>query len=283
MRILVPLDGSEASEKHLAYLKDLAGIWKAELLLLRVVDPLSLHSPAVDESENWGEVAYQEAESYLEARRQSLQGVPVQILCMRGETCPVICQVAQQCSLIAFAPHGHKAFERWMYGSVSEEVIRDAPCPVLLVRGEMNVRFHHLLLPVEASQASLEVCRRALAFVPEGIRVTLLHCQGGGQALDESWCKTYEAEVDGRDGWELVCRPGKAPAAIVDWTGRCDCDLIAMATRGRKGWEHFWKGSVTEQVARQAPCPALIFPPASLECYRVLPEAGGNSNKGLSS
>lgn len=263
MKILVPLDGSDESQKILSYLKGLAPVWKAELTLLRVVDPLSFHSPAVDASEHWGEAAAHQAESYLAERLHELPGVATRALVHRGETCPSICLVAQGSDLIAFAPHNQKGLERWIYGSVSEDVIRDAPCPVFLVRGETNVRFHHLLLPVDTTQASLEVCRRAQAFVPGDVRVTLLHCHGS-QPLDAGWARAFEAEVGNKPGWELVCRAGKAPSAIVDWIHGSDCDLIAMATRGLKGWDHFWRGSVTEQVARQAPCPVIVFPPASL-------------------
>ncbi|MBS2038935.1 universal stress protein [bacterium] len=274
MKILVPLDGSDTSQRILPYLKGLAPAWKAQLTLLRVVDPLSFHSPAVDESEHWGAAAAQQAEAYLKERVEELAGLAVQALVHRGGTCPSICQVAQQCDLIAFAPHNQAGLERWIYGSVSEEVIRDAPCPVFLLRGETNVRFHHLLLPVDASEASLEVCRRAQAFVPEDVRVTLLHCHGS-QQMDDRWTRAFEAVIDGKQRWELICRPGKAPAAILEWFTHCDCDLIAMATRGRKGWDHFWRGSVTEQVARHAPCPTLVFPPASLDCNRNLPGGRG--------
>lgn len=264
-KIIVPLDGTPASEKFLPFVKSLAAGWDAELQLLRVVDPLSFTALAVGEHDQWIQAATAEAESYLSEKALALDGVRVDRLCRRGPVSQVICQAAEPSDLIAFAPHGHAGLTRWIFGSVAEQVVREAACPVLLVRGETNVHFHHLLLPVDTSQASLEVCRRAQAFVPAGIRVTLLHCHDDGY-LDDDWCKTLEGLTEGKDRWQLVCLPGKAASTISDWAGRSDCDLIAMATRGRGGWEHFWHGSVTERVAREAPCPVLVFPPASLEC-----------------
>jgi len=276
-KILVPLDGSPTSEKLLPYVKGLATLWKAELLLLRVVDPASSAAVAVSERDRKLNDATLEAERYLREKALDLGGgVRVETDCRRGPVSLQICQAARECDLIAFAPHGHTGATRWIFGSVAEEVIRDASCPVLLVRGETNVRFHHLLLPVDTSEASLEVCRGALAFVPADIRVTLLHCHGN-QPLDERWCKTLEQLTEGKDRWQLICLPGKAPEAIKDWAQNSDCDLIAMATRGRRGWEHFWSGSVTEQVAREAPCPLLVFPPASLSCRKHALEG----NRGL--
>ena len=261
--VLVPLDGSEESAGLLPYLKDLAAVWKAKLLLLRVVDPLSLASPAVDDLEHWGVAATRAAESFLLEKTRFLSGVKVETLCLRGAASQVICQVAERCHLIAFAPHGHSGLKRWVFGSVAEEVLRDSPCPVFLVRGQTNVPFRHLLLPVDASESSLEVCRRAEAFGPTDLNVTLLHCHGD-QPLGDRWCKIFENLTGEKERWELVCRPGKAPRAIIDWLSESDCDLIAMASHGRKGLRRFFKGSVTEQVARVSPCPVLVFPTASL-------------------
>jgi nucleotide-binding universal stress UspA family protein len=279
-KIIVPLDGSAEAEKFLPYLKGLAAAWQSELRLLRVVDPLSFSALAVGEHDQWVQSATAEAKRYLQETANSLDGVRVECLCRLGPVHQVICHAVEPCDLIAFSPRGHSPLTRWIFGSVAEQVIRDAVCPVLLLRGETNVCFHHLLLPVDTSEASLEVCGRARDFVPAGVRVTLLHCHDE-QYLDERWCKKFEGLTEGQEHWQLVCRPGKAAATISEWAMRSDCDLIAMATRGRGGWEHFWHGSVTERVSRAAPCPVLVFPPASLACHHALASAdlkdGGSS------
>ena len=269
-KIVVPLDGNAESESLFPFVKGLAAAWKAEIQLLRVVDPVSYSALAAGEHDQWIAAATAEAESYLsdKARALAQEGMQVSCICRRGPVSQVICHAAAPGDLIAFAPRGHAGLTRWIFGSVAEQVIRDAACPVLLARGETNVRFHHLLLPMDTSEASLEVCRRAQDFVPAGIRVTLLHCHDDGY-LDDGWCKTFEDLTEDKECWELVCLPGKAATTVSDWAERSDCDLIAMATRGRAGWEHFWRGSITERVARAAPCPVLVFPPGSLQCHQA--------------
>ena len=37
-----------------------------------------------------------------------------------------------------------------------------------------------------------------------------------------------------------------------------DADLIIISTHGHKGLKHVFLGSVTENVARIAPCPVLV-------------------------
>jgi nucleotide-binding universal stress UspA family protein len=36
--------------------------------------------------------------------------------------------------LIVISTHGSTGFERWVFGSVAEKVVRQADCPVLTVR-----------------------------------------------------------------------------------------------------------------------------------------------------
>ena len=38
------------------------------------------------------------------------------------------------CDLIVLGTHGRSGVRRWLTGSVAEEVIRRAPCPVLVVK-----------------------------------------------------------------------------------------------------------------------------------------------------
>ena len=44
-------------------------------------------------------------------------------------------QAEHYCDLIVLGTHGTTGFRHWLAGSVAEEVIRRAPCPVLVVKG----------------------------------------------------------------------------------------------------------------------------------------------------
>lgn len=56
-------------------------------------------------------------------------------------------------------------------------------------------------------------------------------------------------------------RSGEAAWGILEHARESDCDLIVMATHGRKGVSHFFIGSVAERVIRQASRPVLVFRP----------------------
>lgn len=52
---------------------------------------------------------------------------------------------------------------------------------------------------------------------------------------------------------------------IGDVPGYSGCDIIAMATHGREGFQHLLEGSITEQVMDATSCPFLVIHIASVE------------------
>lgn len=56
----------------------------------------------------------------------------------------------------------------------------------------------------------------------------------------------------------LVVREGRAATEIVDLAKEENIDLIVMSTHGYSNIKHVLLGSVTENVVRHAPCPALV-------------------------
>ncbi|OZI34616.1 hypothetical protein CAL29_14080 [Bordetella genomosp. 10] len=58
------------------------------------------------------------------------------------------------------------------------------------------------------------------------------------------------------------CEDRRIPDVIVERAGRWDADLIVMGTRGRRGLDRMFMGSVAEGVARTSPVPVLLVRPA---------------------
>lgn len=262
-KILVPVDGTPHSESILPYVEKLARVHRAKIELLRVIDPLAFTGevPGADLSGKERERVNQ-VRKYLFDLKSKFEEGAVESICALGPVEEVIQDRARtkQCDLIAFAPRGHSGLKRWLYGSVAEAVIRHSPCPVLLVRGETNVHFHHLLLPLDGLDHLEPLLRGIQPFLTATTRLTLLHCCAKG--VVESGLRSQAQElVKQRPNTNFVACDSKAPQGILDWAADSDCDLIAMSTHGLGGIHHLWKGSVTEQVARQAPCPTLVFPP----------------------
>lgn len=147
-RILVPLDGSALAEKALTNAQLLAKETGAELWLFQTIaaadvayDLTSL--PSQQQLERAYERSFANAEAYLSsvALQARTAGVACQTTVLRGDPAQLICDVANESKIdvVVICTHGRTGFNRWMYGSVANQVIRGADCPVLVVRGTQPV------------------------------------------------------------------------------------------------------------------------------------------------
>jgi nucleotide-binding universal stress UspA family protein len=135
-RILVPIDWSELSQRALDLAAHLAREHAAELFLLYVVPlPALMYGPPPESYSN----------HLLEELRRLRPGDPkvrVQYLVAEGAPDLAILSAARgsQCDLIVMGTHGRTGLKRLLLGSVAEDVIRKAPCPVLAVKTEVSSR-----------------------------------------------------------------------------------------------------------------------------------------------
>ena len=283
MKILITLNGSPKSESIIPFVAELAGRWKAEVLVARALDPLAgVGDPLLPLlADTYYQQMVKTGETYLAEVAKRLGDVPYRTFCLVGAPGECIRQLAdsEQCDLIIMASHGHTGFVRWMWGSVAEGMARVAPCPVLLVRRDTPALFRQILVPIDASEPSWNVVEHLSRFVdPAYTRVTVLHCSGLTEAEEREDPCARERLYKTRGELKTMLEPhpwlhlefasAPAPEGIYAWLAERPCDLVAMSTHGRQGLAHLWTGSVMEQVARQANCPVLVFPPALVRSPR---------------
>ena len=137
-RILLPLDGSGLSEQSLPHAVAHAESFGAELILLRVLEPiLPTGAPpaAARRAENLTEALAREYLARIGADIQE-RGVSVSTVIVEGRPRTKILEFveANQVDLIVMSTRGHSGPSRWLMGSVADRVVRGANVPVLLVR-----------------------------------------------------------------------------------------------------------------------------------------------------
>lgn len=136
-RILLATDLSTASDAATVQAMDLARSLSAELVVVSVIDPAAdpvtgLRATRIDRLRE----ARLEAAQALVARGR-IEGVRVSFLVWEGAPGEAIVEAAasEQVDLIVVGSHGRGGMGRFLLGSVSDYVVRRAPCPVLVVRG----------------------------------------------------------------------------------------------------------------------------------------------------
>jgi nucleotide-binding universal stress UspA family protein len=140
MRIVLPIDFSDAGEPAEREAVRLARALGAEILLVHVASrsaswPASVYTPQVRAvfaaQRTW-------AEDALVARAAAIaaQGVGARAVVADGQPDVEIVRLAaeQHAHMIVMGTQGRTGLDRLLLGSVAERVVRTAPCPVLTVR-----------------------------------------------------------------------------------------------------------------------------------------------------
>ena len=138
--ILVPTDLSEGAEQALDYACELAMTLGATIHLVNVIGipalgvpelGLAMTSTVIDQIMIDNQTAL---EKLAASKRCSAQ--IGQVMLKTGDAKDVINQTAKElgADLIVMSTHGRRGITRALLGSVTETVVRTAPCPVLTVR-----------------------------------------------------------------------------------------------------------------------------------------------------
>ncbi|MCU4973873.1 universal stress protein [Halobacteria archaeon AArc-m2/3/4] len=264
-RILVPTDGSGPATAALEYGVRLAAILEATVHVLHVVE-------APDEPEN----VLEDASGWARA-----DGVSVIDDVRRGDPLEEIPAYAREEDIdaIVMGTHGRTGIGRFVLGSVTEHVVRTADVPVLVVRGDDDVRtqlpYETIVVPIDDSEhaeLAIEVGIEAatkfdatlhvvsvIDVSPMGLepqvdlRVDRLE-DGAARIVDDAAQRATDRGVDDVVSTTVF---GSIHRGITSYAADNDADLLIMGTHGRSGLDRYLLGSVTERVLRTAPAPVL--------------------------
>jgi nucleotide-binding universal stress UspA family protein len=145
-KILCPTDFSEPSYVALNVANEFAVHFSAELILLHVVNPIQIlpatggglePSPALDFGMYLEEMETYAGKSLDELVQKKISGeMPVRPMVIQGDPASEIVNLAatEKMDVIVIATHGLTGWRRFIFGSVTEKVVRLAECPVLTIK-----------------------------------------------------------------------------------------------------------------------------------------------------
>ncbi len=267
--VLIPLDGSELSQRVLAPLRSLLGAeGVSSVTLLRVLDD------GADEAA---------ANAQLEplVSRLSAGGVEATHRVVEGDPSEEILRAADELGvdLVAMTTHGRSGLKRILRGSVAERVLRRCPRPLLLWNptvlntGEQRHEgFRRILVPHDGSELADRILDPAAAlarlfdsaivlfkvenFATDGGRGKLRTVEEVAASLLPIQERLEAAGV--RDVQVRAAIGGEADS-ILEALETQEIDLLAMTTHGASGASRWWFGSVAEALVRTASCPLFVL------------------------
>ena len=141
-QIVAPIDFSEPSLEGLRNAIELAEKFDAELTIVYVIEPPVwsglAYSPTGYNPPDIAESLKEEAMKNLDKLQSDMipKHVSHRLLTLEGKPADQIVRFSneQSANLIVIATHGYSGFHRFVFGSVTERVVRTASCPVLTIR-----------------------------------------------------------------------------------------------------------------------------------------------------
>jgi len=166
---------------------------------------------------------------------------------------------------------------RPLLGSTTDRVLRWARCPVLVVRGALELPPRRVLAAIDLSELSAQMLGRGLGLLsgfgePEERSAAAVFVlteeerDRGGQFKPEQMERFAKEElerflkrVDG--GLEPRLRIGEPRQELLKEIAVNTPDLVMLGTHGRSGFERWLLGSVASDVVSTAPVSMLVIPP----------------------
>ena len=287
-KILFTTDFSECSETPKRFAVFLAQSYKAELLVMHVIERAAIGAQAYFENIPITPI-YDQLKNNVEIQmskqftKEEHDAVSITEIIEHGNTVQAITDCAQEAKadIIVMGTHGRCGLNHAIMGSVAEKVVRSAPCPVLTIRNTgMGPRIQNVLFSTDFSEYSfsalpyaIEIARKFRAklhqvYVIEPFSYDPLnpdryfpddklfeYVENSAHDLFQTLSK-----VSNDRGVEITQEviAGLSPhQEILSYVNENLIDLVVMATRGRSGLKYMLLGSTTERIIRLAPCPVL--------------------------
>jgi nucleotide-binding universal stress UspA family protein len=314
-QILCAVDKSEYSQRALQYAVALKQAAWAELTVL-TVRPLLLPAALWMEypvAPSLSPMDPEDEEARMRAFIHDTVGAALaKVMVREGVIAPEILRAAHDlpADLIVMGTHGSSGFEHWLVGSVAENVLRHAACPVLTVpRGaadppdSLTAPFKTILCAIDFSRDSeraLELARSLAAAA--GGRLVLVHVLEQFSRENPTltahfnvaeFRRTLERDAQqrlenlaaprARQQWHMsgVVAHGKASREVLRVAAACGADLIVLGVHGRNAIDLALFGSTTRQVLHRATMPVLTVPRDMKDAASASSARTGNQLRGF--
>lgn len=208
-RILLPTDGSGATDRAIDHALELAGTYGAELHVLYVLDDASLASVSEEATAELREQGTDAVDGI--ADRASAADVEVETAVRKGSPHREILEYADAADvdMVVMGTHGRSGVGRVLLGSVTERVVRAASVPVVTVRRDADGLDGNR--DVRSSEAATQRAREAL----EGADHASIEFPEDPHRTTTAWVVpattasgTYNVHVDATDGSTRLARIG---------------------------------------------------------------------------
>jgi nucleotide-binding universal stress UspA family protein len=281
-KILVSVDFEKPSLNALEHSFEMARMFDAELILLYVIEVSGVFAKLRSPEDYVNNVLAEARERFDELEKlassvSNKSAVKVTTLIEKGKPYEkiidaaldndVILIIMGKSSIVEDKPHK-------FIGSNTLNVIRDAPCPVISVKGSSPKpdNYSNILLPLDFTGHTKKQVQKAIDFGGYfGSTINVISVVSRDNKVTKLLKQVQMNQVKNaiqRHGIschsELIFAESKTAAEeVIDYSKKVNADLIIIMTQQKKNIVHFYVGSTAQQIILKSDIPVLSIYPAA--------------------
>jgi len=272
-KILVPTDFSPNAENALKVAVQMARRFDGEIFLLHMLElPLGIIDPVSGSNTN----DLPEALFFMKLAKKRfkelmsqdyLEGIKVHETVEFHQAFEGIMEISQKhnCDIIIMGSHGATGLKEIFIGSNAEEVVRNSTIPVMIIKNDRpNFVVNNLVFATDCKLKNKHTLSKVKKFA-EKIDATL-HLvyinTANNFVIEEEAQKYLEDFVRGENlkNFTLnIYNDVTVENGILNFATSINAELIGISTHGRKGLDHFFNGSISEDLVNHANMPIVTF------------------------
>ncbi|MDE3743482.1 universal stress protein [Maribacter polysaccharolyticus] len=276
-KILVAHDFSKSSENVVASAIELAKIFQSTIVPIHVLPDDVVHEKVRSLLNETALTKLRETGNLIKAEGVAMK----KPLLMVGSPHEAIVRAAVDvnANLILLGSGETRKGDTFRLGTTAERIIQKSEKPVFVIKENVLLNVHHILCPVDFSDASKRALKNAITmarkFKSELTILAVCELQSPSWFVNkkdmdkenELRYSLHKKEFDSflKDfnltdlTWTKEVPKGDPSNEILSIISRKMIDLLIMGTSGRTGLNRMFMGSVTEKVVREVPCSFLTL------------------------
>lgn len=267
--IIIPVDFSKYSEYALETGALLAKKHNATLHvvhMLELSDSLITHSDSDNKNEMMFLLALSQKKFEPFLDKEYLNGVQVKAMIKHHKVYKEVGELAQEihADLIIMGSHGLMAHEGLFAGSNAEKMVRNSATPVLTVKSKPeNFSLTNVIFATDLTEESVTAYKKAAqTFATLGTKLHVVYVNRPHTDFISS--KEFKeltnqfAAAGGTDKVKFIS-DYTIEEGLLEYAKETHADCIAVITHARKGLSHFFKGSISEDLANHSQIPVMSF------------------------
>ncbi|MCK9421661.1 MAG: universal stress protein [Bacteroidales bacterium] len=268
-KIVVALDFSDCSINAFLHALSIAQHCGSDMILVWVEKTMAEKEKYTDKPKDPFAEVQKAFEELIAKYQPELPDGKITFSIRRGKIYKEVTNEARSCkaNLIVVGTHGASGFEEFWIGSNANKIVAASPCPVLTIRGGINIKrpLARIVFPIDSAEETRQKASYVAYFAKKHdaeifilkLYTSKLKTARHNVDLYASQVSRYFDEEKVKYHIESVAVVENISKAMIDYAAKIDANLIAIMTEQETTTANIFLGPYAHQTVNHSPFPVL--------------------------